>query len=242
MSEHVWYSTANSHNERELTIVNATLLISKPPTKEKRVRVKVRMFLSGTVNMGSPEWLDKAYAYVAETGDKISPQLELRGYDLKFSADTLFDTNGVSATHCDMRSFEIVEFGSTEEPDVVVNFCIYLPFSTAIWAWLGQFGGDACFCSFTPSVPGLVESSHQPGDVALVEGNLLGDGEEEEEDDEPEFDEDVEDEEEASAGGRSGPKELAAYHESVVQGEVKKGRGRPRKIVDPLTVQEPAVF
>ena len=28
----------------------------------------------------------------------------------------------------------------------------------------------------------------------------------------------------------SGPKEPAAYHEKVVEGEVKRGRGRPRKV------------
>jgi len=318
MSEHVWYSTANNHNERELTIVNAALLISKPPTKEKRVRVKVRMMLSGTINMGSPEWLDKAYAYVAENGDKISPQLELRGYDLKFSADNLFEKNGVNVSHCDMRSFEIVEFGSAEEPDVVANFCIYLPFSTAIWGWLGQFGGETCWCSFTPGVP-TEDKPAGPSDdqPALTAGDDEGEDDEEGEEDEAEvreIDEETELDPDNEHGSdetsdvvledalhvfethgkvsavelqrvlsisyvnaahiidrmeskgmvtkgdvngvrsltgsgnvpqKSGPKNLAAYHEEVLEAEApKKGRGRPRKTppVDPLTVDTATAF
>ena len=314
MSDHVWYSTANSHNERELTIVNAALLISKPPTKEKRVRVKVRMLLSGTVNMGSPEWLDKAYSYVAESGDKICPQLDLRGYDLKFSADNLFDKDGVSASHCDMRSFEIVEFGPAEEPDVVVNFCLYLPFSTALWSYLGQYGGELVWCSFTPGVPDVQPTS--PDDQPM-----LTSGDNDEDDEEPEDDLDDEEAEEIDAeadtdneaaqddtqdvvledamqifeshgkvsavelqrvlsisyvkaahviekmqakgmvskpdvnGVRSliaqgnkpatsGPKDLAAYHEKVLEAEPeKKKRGRPRKdTVNPLTVDAATAF
>jgi hypothetical protein len=311
MADTSFYSTQNHHNEIELTIVNASLLVSKPPTKEKRVRIKVRMLLSGSVNMGSPSWLDKAYAYVAENGDKISPQLELRGYGLQFSADNLFEKDGVKAVHCDMCSFEIVQFGSTEEPEVVANFCIYLPFSAAIWQWLGAYGGESCWCSFTPGVP---EETPEPTDdqPALTSGDDE-ENEEDEEDDEAEGQE-IDSEEldpdnevtaqdddvvledalhvfeshgkvsavalqrvlqvsyvkaahiidrmevkgmvskadengvrslsaSAKKPAKNEPKNLAAYHEKVVDQEVKRGRGRPRKTpVDPLTVNTATAF
>ena len=57
MSDHNYYEAANSHNQREVTIVNVALLVGKAPTKEKRIRIKARDALSGHPNMGAPDWL-----------------------------------------------------------------------------------------------------------------------------------------------------------------------------------------
>jgi hypothetical protein len=153
VSEHVFYSTASHHNEREITIVNVALLVGKAPTKEKRIRVKVRMILTDNINMGSPEWLDRAARFVSETHDVVTPSIKFTGYDLHFSADNLFEAQGVKSPRCQMRSFEIHECGDSENPDVAATFTIYTPFSGALWQWLGNFGGESCWCSFTPGVP-----------------------------------------------------------------------------------------
>ena len=153
MADTVWYSTSNDHNQRELTIVNVAQLVGKAPTKEKRIRVKVRMILTDNINMGSPEWLDRAARFVSETHDTVTPSIEFKGYDLHFSADNLFEHKGVKAPRCQMRSFEIHECGDSEQPDVAVTYTLYCPFSTDLWAWLGQFGGEECWCKFTPGVP-----------------------------------------------------------------------------------------
>lgn len=298
--------------------MNVALLVSKPPTKEKRVRIKVRMLLSDTINMGSPEWLDRCYAFVAENHDKVTPSIEFKGYDLQFSAQNLFDNEGVRAPRCQMRSFEIHECGDSEEPDVAATYTIYAPFSQNLWAWLGAFGGETCWCSFTPGVPDAEPSG--PGDDQPA---LTSDDDEDEEDDaeideaegeeidEEEIDLDPDNEHgqvetddvvledalhvfeahgkvsavelqrvlsvsyvraahiidqmeakgmvskpdensvrsllvSASKPQKSGAKELAAYHEQVLDTQaagqpVKRGRGRPRKTpVDPLTVAEPS--
>ena len=133
MADTVFYSTQNHHNERELTIVNIAMLVGKAPTKEKRIRIKVRMLLSETINMGSPEFLDHAYSYVAQNHDVVSPKVEFRGYDLHFSADNLFEAEGVKSPRCQMRSFEVAECGDSENPDVATTFTIYMPFSAASW-------------------------------------------------------------------------------------------------------------
>ena len=66
--------------------------------------------------MGSPEFLDHAYSYVAQKHDVVSPKVEFKGYDLHFSADNLFEDEGVKAPRCQMRSFEVPECGDSENP------------------------------------------------------------------------------------------------------------------------------
>lgn len=183
MADTVFYSTENHHNERELTIVNVAMLVGKAPTKEKRIRIKVRMLLSETINMGSPEFLDHAHRYVAQNHDVVSPKVEFRGYDLHFSADNLFEAQGVKSPRCQMRSFEVAECGDSENPDVAATFTIYMPFSTASWEWLGAFGGETCWCSFTPGVPDATPEG--PNDQLS-----LTSGDDEEDEDDSEIDED----------------------------------------------------
>ena len=111
MSDHNYYEVTNSHNQRELTIVNVALLVGKAPTKEKRIRIKVRDVLSGHPNMGAPDWLSAAQAFVSEGMIRFIRQSTLRVTIFDFSADNLFGAQGVKSPHCQMHSFEITEFG-----------------------------------------------------------------------------------------------------------------------------------
>ena len=54
MAEHVFYETANRHNARQIRILSVGSLVSKPPTKEKRISIKARMPLSGASNSAAP--------------------------------------------------------------------------------------------------------------------------------------------------------------------------------------------
>jgi hypothetical protein len=135
-----------------------------------------------------------------------------------------------------MKKFEILEVGPSESPDVATEFTIYAPFSANLWQWLGAFGGETCWCSFTP---GVVETEPET------------DEEEDEGDDEEEGEEETDEAEtkETEEGlalvpsGKSGPKQLAEFHEKQLDGEQKRGRGRPRKTpVDPLTVDQATAF
>lgn len=195
----MFYSTENDHNLRELTIVNVALLVGKAPTKEKRIRIKVRMILSGQAVTGAPDWISAAHAYVAQWHDPISPNVDFKGYDLHFSAQNLFDAEGVKSPRCQMRSFEIHECGDSEAPDVAATFTLYAPFSGALWQWLGQFGGESCWCSFTPGVADLgpaPSGTDEKGDEPTTEDEEDKEAEEidaeDEEDSERELDPDNE--------------------------------------------------
>lgn len=241
MSEHVFFSTESRHNERLIRILSVGSLVSKPPTKEKRISIKVRMPLStggtGTGTMGAPAWLDEAYRYVASHGgDKITPDIEFKGYSIDLSTENLFGDD-IKSANCIMRGFEIAEFGNEETPDVVLSFTLRMPFSGKKWKYLGQYVGEDVWAKFIPGEAGtaFVESE---------EGTLLDDGENDDEDDldpdnemetgdgnDPELDKPEELEyEDGPTLVKSGPKQLAAFHEKEVDAEQKRGRGRPRKV------------
>jgi len=241
VSEHVFFSTESRHNERLIRILSVGSLVSKPPTKEKRISIKVRMPLStggtGTGTMGAPAWLDEAYRYVASHGgDKITPDIEFKGYSIDLSTENLFGDD-IKSANCIMRGFEIAEFGNEETPDVVLSFTLRMPFSGKKWKYLGQYVGEDVWAKFIPGEAGtaFVESE---------EGTLLDDGENDDEDDldpdnemetgdgnDPELDKPEELEyEDGPTLVKSGPKQLAAFHEKEVDAEQKRGRGRPRKV------------
>ncbi len=221
MAEHVFYAVENHHNERQIKILSVGSLVSKPPTKEKRISIKAKMPLSGTVNMGSPEWLDSAYAYVASHGgDTITPDIEFKGYSIDFSVENLFGEN-VSSPNCTMRGFEITECGNEETPDVVLNMTLRIPFSTKLWQFLGQYVGDDVWARFVPGTAGDAGEEEE-------DGTLLDDGEND--DAEVDLDPDREHDGPTLVLGKSGPKDLAAFHEGEEAKEAKR-RGRPKKSV-----------
>jgi hypothetical protein len=219
MATHEFYATDNHHNERQIRILSVGSLVSKPPTKEKRISIKVSMPLSGSINMGAPEWLDRAYIFVAQNHDTVTPEIEFKGYSIDFSAENLFGEN-VSSPNCTMRGFEITECGNEETPDVVLNFTLRVSFSGRIWNWLGQFVGEEVWARFTP---GASEDSEDGEE----DGTLLDDGE----NDEAALDVDPDNEHDGPTLVKSGPKSLANYHEEEVAKEKKRGRGRPKKSV-----------
>lgn len=241
MADHTFFSTENRHNERQIRILSVGSLVSKPPTKEKRISIKVRMPLStggiGTGTMGAPAWLDEAYRYVASHGgDKITPDIEFKGYSIDLSTENLFGDD-IKSANCIMRGFEIAEFGNEETPDVVLSFTLRIPFSGKKWNYLGQYVGEDVWAKFIPGESGKAF-------VEEDDGTLLDDGENDDEDDldpdnemetgdgnDPELD--TPEELEYEDGPKlihSGPKDLAAFHEKVVESEGKKGPGRPRKV------------
>ena len=121
-----------------------------------------------------------------------------------------------------------------------------MPFSAASWQWLGNFGGEECWCAFTPGVP-----SEASGDTESAEEKEIDSEDEEDEEEAPDGEgNDEEAEYDPDAGeviempaSKSDAKSLAAYHEKVLDTEQKRGRGRPRKnTVDPLTVNVATAF
>ena len=237
MATHEFYSTENHHNERQIRILSVGSLVSKPPTKEKRISIKARMPLTGQSCMGEPEWIEKSSVFVGTTGDTVTPNIEFKGYSIELSTENLFG-EPVQANNCIMRAFEIAEFGDTENPDVILSLTLRFPFSTKLWNWLGQYVGDDVWAKFVPGEAGVAQAHEEDGtelDDGENDEDLDPDNEENAGDD-PELDTPIELEYEEPAG-KSGPSNLVAFHHDVVEAEQKRGRGRPRKTqVDPLTV------
>ena len=161
----------NKGNECKILLSSATLLVGKAPTKAKRVKLKIRLPLNGNKPVGTPDWITNAMTFVAQSHDIVTPQVELSGFDISFSDDTLF-AKEVSANKCDLRKFVVMETGDAEEPDIELQFVIYAPFSTGLWKWAGQMGGEEFWAKFTQ----VAEPEEAGGDLELT-----GDEPEEEE-------------------------------------------------------------
>lgn len=245
MSKHVFFSTDNRHNERLIRVLSVGSLVSKPPTKEKRISIKVRMPLStggtGTGTMGAPEWLEEAYRYVAShNGDTITPNLDLKGYALEFSAENLFG-EPILSNDSIMRGFEISEMGDEETPDVVLSFTIRIPFSGKRWEWLGNFVGEDVWAKFTPGEAGTVRVETEQDGTLLDDGENEDDGDLDQDNEEDAGEDadvgqpDVLEYEDETPGKKHDAKELAAYHEKVVTMEqAPKAIRRPKGFAKPL--------
>lgn len=163
-------------NERKIILSSATLLVGKAPTKTKQIKLKVRMPLSGQKIAGTPEWIANAMTFVGQSHDIVTPQIDLSGFDVAFSDDTLFEAKA-TAVKAQLRKFTILEAGDSESPDIEMQFSLYSPFSTVLWKFYGQMGGEEVWAKFTQ----VVEPRAEGGDLELT-----GDEDEQEEEGEPE--------------------------------------------------------
>ena len=179
MSEHTFFVRGrNKGNERQIILRSATLLVGKAPTKQKRIKMSVSMPLNGRKQAGIPEWVTAAMIFVAQNHDIVQPQVEFRGFDVHFDDDQLFDTRGAKANKCQLRKFVILEVGDSETPDIDMQFQIYAPYSSRLWNWCGNMGGEEFWAKFDQIEP-------DPESEASLE--LTGEEEEEEsEEEEPE--------------------------------------------------------
>ena len=251
MPDNKFYAVENDHNIRQIRILSVGSLVSKPPAKEKRISIKVRMPLSGTVNMGASEQIDNAYMFVAKNHQTVTLDKEFDGYCIEFSVENLFG-DPIIANDCIMKGFEIFEMGKEDTPDVVMTFNLRTKFSGKKWDWLGQFVGEDVWAKFTPGEEGTAKIEEE-------DGTLLDDGENEDESSVPDGEEfdpaldtpvtlEYEDKPRIVAVKptpvqKSDPAELAAFHADLQKDvqEVVKKRGRPqgsgnKTKVDPLTV------
>ncbi len=230
MSDHTFFSTDNRQNERLIRILSVGSLVSKPPTKEKRISIKARMALSGSTNLGSPEWLENSFLFVSKNHDKVVPNIEFKGFSIDFSIENLFG-EAVSSRDTIMRAFEIAEFGDAENPDVAMTFTIRMQFSTKRWDWLGQFVGEEVWAKFVPGEAGVAVPAGEEDGTTLDDGNNeQGEDEGDAEGEEEGQAEEPDDPRLAATPTKSGPKELAAFHEGEVQKE--EARGRKKKVTD----------
>ena len=149
MSDTQFFTRGRSKgNERRILLSSFTCLVGKAPTKAKRLKLKIRMYLTGQKMTGMPEWIANAMTFVAKSHDIVTLQNDLSGFEIAFSDDSLF-AKEVLANKCDLRKFVIMETWPSEEPDVEMQFVIYAPFTKSLWNWCGQYAGEEFWAEFT---------------------------------------------------------------------------------------------
>lgn len=170
MAETVFFDKRRKGNERKITLQNVLLLVGKAPTKSKRIKIRIQMLISGQKMTGVPEWLVNAYDFVAKNHDTVTPDVKFNGFDINFSTQQLFGEQSVNAVKCQMKSFVVSEIGDSENPDVALSFLVYSSFSTGLWNWLGQMGGEEVWAKFVQTEEAesesleLVSESNQDAD------------------------------------------------------------------------------
>jgi len=149
MSESIFYSKKRKGNERRITLQTYTGLVGKQPTKEKRLKMKILMTLSGQKTAGAPDWILNTTEFVMKNHDPVSPEVNFSGFDIEFSAEQLFGDKSVKITKAKMRGFQIFEQGVSDTPDIVMTFLLYAPFSGKLNNWCGQMAGEEFWAKFT---------------------------------------------------------------------------------------------
>jgi hypothetical protein len=148
----MWWGNKKGQ-ERRVILAGATLLVNG--AKEKRVKIRCRMELNGKAARLSqmPDWIVEAMTFVAKNeGMSVNDPIELNGYDIRFSDDTLFEKGSVMGPRCKMKSFSVYEAGAEDDKVVEMGFVISAPFSRNLWSWVGQFGGEEVWLKFEEAV------------------------------------------------------------------------------------------
>ena len=148
MAETTCFDKKRKANERQIEIAPITLLVGKKPTRQKRIKARILMPLSGKKMQGMPTWIAEALAFVEKSHDAVSPEVKFAGFDISFSGDSLFGEKQVTAQKCQMRGFEIAPYGDSENPDVGMTFSVYMPFSDKLYRFLGQNAGEDIYARF----------------------------------------------------------------------------------------------
>lgn len=178
----IWFG--NEHPQR-VTLKTFTGLVGKAPTKSKRLRMAFTLDLTSGDVQGMPDWMQDARDFVMRTGQTVVEKMSVPGINIVMGDPNLFKKKPVEAPKADLRKFVIYSAGDSEEPDTLLSFVAYAPFSTDLLRWCGQMAGEDFTATFEGATP-------QPGNDLTLSGE---DDEDEEEEPEEADDEDSEDEE-----------------------------------------------
>lgn len=141
--EGIWF---NDKTPRRIQLRSATLLVGKAPTKQKRIKSTMTMKLdSGGENQiaGLPEWLENARDFVMRNGETITASDKaVQECNIVMGDENLFRKTPTEAPKSRIDHFQIKQMGEADDPDTVLCFEMRSPFSTDLWGWLGQMGGE----------------------------------------------------------------------------------------------------
>lgn len=204
------------------TGTNRKVILGSPTlqTTSRRICMPIRMPLDGDSFAGMPDWIEPAYGAVAQYLTEASPQVQqIAGIVLHFFNDSpaagLFPQPSAKAPACELKSFSVTRVEDPDaDPEIELQFKCYIPFTRDIWAWIGEMAGQEVYMAF----PAAAAQSPQTGE-GKESGSLPMESEVCEDEDEilagDSNPEPAAPARKTKSGGRkkSGPKDLAAYHQ-----------------------------
>jgi hypothetical protein len=195
-----------------------------------RIVVQMRMPLTGESLGTLPDWVARAYEDVSKKYSDVEPEVqEMSDLAIAFSNDKqegqMFAKRAVKITSASLRGFKVTRTGKPDNPEVELQFKLYLSFAREFWAWAGEMSGDDVFMTFpAPKADEgpVAETAQLPLDDKLdgVDAGVAT------LDETPSLEEATGEREPTSIDSgpksrkKSGPKELQAEHEKQA------GRGR----------------
>lgn len=184
MSEQMWFS---DNVPRRIILRSTGGLVGKKPTKYKSIKAMVTMPLTGGgENQVSnlPEWLEQARNFVMRSGETVTAPHVIKSVNVIMGDENLFKKTPTEAPRTQIDHFVVKQMGSKEDPDTVVTFEMRTQYSTDLWMWLGQMGGEEFDVTFE-----IIGQPQQEGDLLLTSED---DDEEDEDEDDASEEHDIE--------------------------------------------------
>lgn len=133
--------------------------------KDRRIKLNnVRMPLTGEAMVSMPDWISNAYTAVSQNFTEVEPEIQQIGdLSVDFSNHApgaapdkeLFEAPLVKAPNAEIKKLTVLRTGDSEDPDVSLQFTMYMAFARKLWEWLGEMGGKEVYVSFPSSKPAV---------------------------------------------------------------------------------------
>jgi hypothetical protein len=118
-----------------------------------RIVVQMRMPLDADSLGTLPDWAARAYEDVSEKYTDVDPEVqEMSDLAIAFSNDNnagvMFAKRAVKVASASLRGFKVTRVGKPDEPEVELQFKLYLQFAREFWAWAGEMAGEEVYMTF----------------------------------------------------------------------------------------------
>lgn len=142
----------NKGNERRATIKAPQGMVSRKPTKEKRIKFRIEITLTGGKTGGLSSWLEADLSFVAEHKQTVTEDKKFEGVTVNLDDNSLF-TKPVVATSCKIRGIVVDTQGASDDPEVVLHFLVYTAYTDKLWRWIGGLMGEEVWARFDHLLP-----------------------------------------------------------------------------------------
>lgn len=197
-----------------------------------RIVITMRMPLNGESMGALPDWVARGYEAVAKQFTEVDPEVQaMEDLAIAFTADNqpgeLFSKRATRIASASLRGFKIKRVGKPDEPEVELQFKLYLSFARQFWAWAGEMAGESVYMTFPAPEPakGLVaETAELPLGYTVTTGEAGEEPvsmaspslEEATGETEPAPDKGPKSKPKGKAGGKSGPGNPREFHAKEV--------------------------